>query len=289
MWMWSSSALVLIVTTYLTGITTRTNAKPAVAAFTSFGQAERKCHHPKNGNNHKVVGVDNQRRRRRLFVPNRRPLSTTTTILANANDNEMTRQQEEAERLLAKAKQLRAEIEQQEADTIQNTKEQNDNNPTQTTKATTTKMPSSSSSQISSSPWSVISSSTKEEEENDDGIGYRLYVDIGREQGTWMDIRWGASGKRIEFTIDIKLVTNGIVVTDSTIVKNMVQDNFGGRSTPIYTVETAKAARLRNGFDRMDCTTTTAGYRIDQDKTGRSTIRFFIPVEGTPETGSSYG
>eukprot|EP00956_Cyclotella_meneghiniana_P008937 scaffold12269_cov41-Cyclotella_meneghiniana.AAC.3 len=28
-------------------------------------------------------------------------------------------------------------------------------------------------------------------------------VDIGREPDTWMDPRWGASGHRIEFTLDV--------------------------------------------------------------------------------------
>ena len=37
-------------------------------------------------------------------------------------------------------------------------------------------------------------------ETNDDLVWYRLYVDIGREEGTWMEPRWGASGNRIEFT-----------------------------------------------------------------------------------------
>merc|ERR1712232_122441 len=46
-----------------------------------------------------------------------------------------------------------------------------------------------------------------EEGSNDDDSStvtwYRLHVDIGRESGTWMDPRWGASGKRIEFTVDV--------------------------------------------------------------------------------------
>ena len=32
---------------------------------------------------------------------------------------------------------------------------------------------------------------------------YRQYNDIGREDGTWMDPKWGASGRRIEFTVDV--------------------------------------------------------------------------------------
>ena len=57
---------------------------------------------------------------------------------------------------------------------------------------------SSSSSSSSSSPWSCPPPP------NDTvAAGYRLYVDIGREEGTWMDLRWGASGRRIEFSLDV--------------------------------------------------------------------------------------
>ena len=36
--------------------------------------------------------------------------------------------------------------------------------------------------------------------------GYRLYIDIGREPGTWMDPRWGASSRRLEFTLDVSFL-----------------------------------------------------------------------------------
>ena len=117
------------------------------------------------------------------------------------------------------------------------------------------------------------------------GIGYRLYIDIGREQGTWMDPRWGASGKRIEFSVDVKFMSD--TAANQTVVDRMVKDNFGGKSSPTCEVQTSPMARLRSGFDEMACH--GGGYRIDTGRNGASTVRFYILVDGTPESGSSYG
>jgi hypothetical protein len=126
------------------------------------------------------------------------------------------------------------------------------------------------------SPWSVSSDHTGEE--------YRLYVDIGREEGTWMDRRWGASGRRIQFSIDVKFLT---FLADESVASKMVKDNFGGSSSEFYSLESASSARLRNGFDKMECH--GGGYRIDSSR-GQDTIRFYLAVDGTTtEQNSSYG
>eukprot|EP00521_Asterionellopsis_glacialis_P015082 CAMPEP_0195293468 /NCGR_PEP_ID=MMETSP0707-20130614/12508_1 /TAXON_ID=33640 /ORGANISM="Asterionellopsis glacialis, Strain CCMP134" /LENGTH=308 /DNA_ID=CAMNT_0040354187 /DNA_START=66 /DNA_END=990 /DNA_ORIENTATION=+ len=163
---------------------------------------------------------------------------------------------EEAQRLLERAQELRA--------SIPESKE---------------KVASSESTTeiIKDSPWSVSG------QDDVPGVGYRFYIDIGREEGTWMDPRWGASGKRIEFTLDVKFLTGEASIADDTVRDTMVKDNFGGKSSPVCILQSAEMARLRGGFERMKCY--GGGYRIDSGKT--QTARFFINVEGTPESGSS--
>jgi hypothetical protein len=126
------------------------------------------------------------------------------------------------------------------------------------------------------SKWMVESDSS--------GVGYRLELDIGREEGTWMDPRWGASGRRISLTLDVLFSD---LPADKETEEKMVKDNFGGKSSRVCLLETAPAARLRNGFDKMKCT--GGAYRVDSGGNGQQTARFYIPVEGTPERGSSYG
>lgn len=129
-------------------------------------------------------------------------------------------------------------------------------------------------STIRSSPWNVAESQQV-------GIGYRLYFDIGREPGTWMDPRWGASGKRIQFTLDVKFLTE--IQANPETVLGMVKDNFGGKSLPVMMLQTAENARLRAGFDKMKCN--NGGYRIDlsNDQRNSNTLRFFVRVEGTKQ------
>jgi len=119
-------------------------------------------------------------------------------------------------------------------------------------------------------PWNLPTS-----DEDVDGEDFRLYVDIGREDGTWMDPRWGASGRRIEFTLDVRFATD--TLANETVTSRMVQDNFGGKSSPTYIVQSAENARLRNGFDRMKCH--GGAYRIDVVKNG-ATARFYMAVDG---------
>lgn len=124
------------------------------------------------------------------------------------------------------------------------------------------------------SEWTVTS--------NEIGVGYRLYLDIGREQGTWMDPRWGASGRRMDLALDVMFCTE--TLADATTQANMVQDNFGGKRAPVYQLDSAPSARLRNGFDKMKCF--CGGYRVDVAKDGKA-IRFHVNVDG--KEGPEYG
>jgi hypothetical protein len=162
----------------------------------------------------------------------------------------------EAEVLLKRAKELRASLPEEEKKVAST---ESANAPTQ-----------------KDSKWSV-------QQNSEAGVGYRLALDIGREDGTWMDPRWGASGKRIEWTLDVVYAD---VAATAEQVEKMVKDNFGGKSSSVSLLETAPAARLRNGFDQMKCE--GGAYRVDSGNNGQ-TCRFYINVEGTPERGSSYG
>jgi hypothetical protein len=124
------------------------------------------------------------------------------------------------------------------------------------------------------SEWTVTSTEV--------GVGYRLYLNIGREPGTWIDPRWGASGKRMDLTLDVMFCTE--TMADATTQANMVQDNFGGKRAPVYQLESAPSARLKNGFDKMKCF--CGGYRVDVAKDGK-TIRFHVNVDG--KEGPEYG
>ena len=176
----------------------------------------------------------------------------------------------EAESLREKAEKLRLEIERESPQAKPET-----NNPsTSTTGKDTTEIAASLS------PWSIVPTGPKEEGDRE----FRLYTDIGREDGTWMDPRWGASGKRIEFSLDVRLLSNRLASPEA--AKKMVQDNTAGKSSRVLALNTAKYARLRDGFDRMECM--GGAYRIDTDRSGRSTIRIVIEVEGTTRADQSY-
>ena len=173
-----------------------------------------------------------------------------------------TNASEEAARLLAKAKEIRESIpEEPEASTA---------------------VTSSSTSEVEDQTTSAATAA-----------GYRLYCDVGRENGTWMDPRWGASGSRIEFTLDVEFALptadeSGVDVSlanDATCDK-MVKDNFGGKSSQVRSLKSLKSARLRGGFDKMRCD--GGGYRIDVGG-GNSVCRFFVECEGTPERGGTFG
>jgi hypothetical protein len=192
------------------------------------------------------------------FVPSQHRLPRFHTIELHAKTDNA---KEEAERLLARARELRSEIgavtpkKQQTADDV---------------------LSKTTSKQVS--PWNVADNNAK-------CTGYRLYVDIGREEGTWMDPRWGASGRRIEFSLDVAFLLDE--EASETIQANMIKDNFGGKSSTTKLLLTAPYARLRSGFDRMPCR--DGGYRIDDGRNGASTVRFFVSVDGTEASTTSYG
>ena len=208
------------------------------------------------------------------------PTTTLTTtasqfqLQAQTDPNTPENLRAEAESLREKAEKLRSEI---EGNSVQIKP------PTTATAltgsaATTEKNAADDTSSLS--PWAIVPSGPKEDGDRE----FRLYADIGREEGTWMDPRWGASGKRIEFSLDIGLLSNKLASPE--VAKKMEQDNTAGKSSPVFALDTAKYARLRDGFDRMECT--GGAYRIDTDRNGRSTIRIVLEVEGTVRADQSY-
>lgn len=178
------------------------------------------------------------------------PTRLTGIQLARHDDAEQGHR-EEAEMLLEKARKLRTEI--GKLDERVKSSGMTDSSPAQ-------------------SP-TVLSPFLMDNQE--DGESYRLYIDIGREDGTWMDRRWGASGRRIPFSIDIKFLTKNASPEDSA---NMVKDNYMGQSSRPCVIATAKSARLRDGFDKMNCH--GGCYRIDSVD-GKDTVRFYLEVDGT--------
>lgn len=185
-----------------------------------------------------------------------RTLQSYKTLYASSESSDL---KSEAAELLEKARQLRESLDAE-------------------TTTTEKSPPPSSAGNKQTSRWTVPESDSP-------GVGYRLYIDVGREEGTWMDARWGASGKRIEFTLDIKFLTD--TTANQTVVNRMVKDNFGGTSSPVFELISAPKARLRSGFDEM--ASHGGGYRIDMARNGGGTARFHVLVDGTPESGSSYG
>lgn len=137
---------------------------------------------------------------------------------------------------------------------------------------------------IRTTKWNVPPTDENDDSSNE-STGYRLYVNIGREEGTWMDPRWGASQRRMEFTIDIQFhQTTGVSKEQ---LQRMVQDNFIGSRSPVYNLRIAPYARFRNGFDEMKCSVDNGVYRIDTQNQNRRTVRFYITTDG--KTDISYG
>lgn len=223
------------------------------------------------------------------------PVSLSTDSNNNSKDGKII--PKEAEQLLAKAKQIRDSLEEQ--------------TPTPSTSLSGGNVASNTRNNRIS-PFNVqldarISESCA-------SVGYRLYIDLGREDGTWMDPRWGASGKRIEFTIDVSFLSpkcksndnddnnndddgGGASLATQDIVNNMVKDNLSGKSSAVRMIQSATTARLRNGFDRVNFY--NGGYRIDMNMDGETggkgkrlsssnTLRFYLNSDGT-EGKSTYG
>lgn len=123
--------------------------------------------------------------------------------------------------------------------------------------------------------------------------GYRLYLDIGREPGTWMDARWGGSGQRIECTIDVSFPrpvegedTNELLASveiTSGLLKTITK---GKSSSQIYKLQSAPCARLRGGFSKMYID--EGGYCIESNSSSNSlssssTLRFCLSVDGAAD------
>lgn len=205
----------------------------------------------------------------------------------------------EAQELLEKAKRIRESLEKDEKEQQKQKQQAQEQSNSNNDAVTTTNTATTSNSNSKSIPKSVFN--VEEESPPKNSVGYRLYIDIGREEGTWMDPRWGASGKRIEFTTDVSFVlpssssndddtdidTNiDISLASKEIIENMVKDNLSGKSTSVRILNSAPKGRLRNGFDDMN--TYGGGYRIDVMKNNSNTARFYISVNGTEEK-STYG
>ena len=101
----------------------------------------------------------------------------------------------------------------------------------------------------------------------------------------------GASGRRIEFTVDIRFIKTGELASNQLSKQIMVQDNQGGKSSSTFPLQVAPYARLRGGFDDMSCHVNGA-YRIDKSNHRRQqqqqqsdTVRFFISTR----TGKTNG
>lgn len=207
---------------------------------------------------------------------------TSTNLCTNSNDSSQ-KEKSEAECLIERAQQLRDEIAVAEKKLDRTTTNRDSQQGDQRVTTSTTKI---------SIPWSVPTSLANDKDNNtttSDALvfentktlgGYRLYVDIGREPGTWMEPRWGASGRRLEFTLDIELTLQRAT---SHLQKLMIRDKLGGGSkgsSLVYKVVTAPMARMRQGFDQISCF--EGAYRIDNvnRQTDDQTIRFFIQTKG---------
>ena len=121
---------------------------------------------------------------------------------------------------------------------------------------------------------------------------FRLYIDVGREKGTWMDPRWGASGRRIECTLDASFAiqqpleeddkTQTLVSEDITAGLMKTVTNKSSSVSQVYKLQTAPYARLRGGFDKMSIL--DAGFCIESTPSASSsTLRFCINVPGVKD------
>mmetsp|Transcript_29883 Transcript_29883/g.54218 ORF Transcript_29883/g.54218 Transcript_29883/m.54218 type:complete len:313 (-) Transcript_29883:242-1180(-) len=196
-----------------------------------------------------------------------RQLSRSAVVLGATSEDDGNAALAEAEQLLAQAKAIR------------------DSLPESSSK-------SDSSTTISGQEGKIVSQfslPTPESSEN----GYRLYVDIGREPGTWMDARWGGSGQRIECTIDVSFPrpmegedTNELLASveiTSGLLKTITK---GKSSSQIYKLQSAPCARLRGGFGKMYID--EGGYCIESNSSSKSlssssTLRFCLSVDGAAD------
>lgn len=205
---------------------------------------------------------------------------TPTVLQSQTNNKESSNQQQQsssssspqqlqAQELLEKARKLREEIDQASS---------------ATTTPGASREPTIITKVPASSPWALVNYNNSDNDDSSSSettTAYRFYVDIGREQGTWMDQRWGASGQRIAFSLDVAFTTRP---ANRTVAHQMVQDNQRGsfsKKSPVYCLDVAPFARLRGGFDRMKCQ--PGAYRLDiANNRGQpqKTLRLFFFTEG---------
>jgi len=188
----------------------------------------------------------------------------------------------EAERLLAKAKAIRESLPDTAAATDDGASTSNSNESTTATRQGGNRIVSK---------FSLPSPQSSES-------NFRLYIDIGRESGTWMDPRWGASGRRIECTLDIAFPRPSTSATEegaTTIPQPATEEITAGliktvttkssTLSPVYKLQSAPFARLRGGFDEMKII--DGGYCVESSATASlsssSTLRFCIDVVGTTD------
>lgn len=216
---------------------------------------------------------------------------------SNGNDNATTRITE-AEKLMAKAKAIRESI-----------------------PISTNEPQSTSLNQQQTTVTKILSEfSLPQQSLDDNNNNYRLYLDIGREKGTWMDPRWGAryvlvinficahlmhialdthliliffcSGRRIECTIDISFATTQpssdeddetqlLASEDVSTALIKTVTNKSSSLSQVYKLQSAPYARLRGGFDKM--TITNGGWCIERGSSSSSTLRFCMEVAGTKD------
>lgn len=119
------------------------------------------------------------------------------------------------------------------------------------------------------------------------GCSYRLNVDVGRESGTWMDPRWGASGRRIEFTLEVSFPlpsVDEVSFASEDIAKGLLKSVTSKSNTvsQVYKMNHAPYARLKGGFDKMAIL--DGAYCIETSSTrSSSTLRFCLLVAGADE------
>jgi len=197
--------------------------------------------------------------------------TTNTQLFVNQQQGDLA---QEAQELLAKAQKLREEINAATEDA-----------PAATATATVATTTTTTTLQKKQSKWSVNYDNDNVDNDDDtqQSTTYRLYLDIGREEGTWMDPRWGASGRRIEGTLDVCFSSSPAT---KEITDRMVTDNQMGASSPCFTLQAAKWARLKGGFDEMGVVTEQqvgGGYRVDGSSSNMrnsQTLRFYVTVKG---------
>jgi hypothetical protein len=181
--------------------------------------------------------------------PTRRPWVLQLARTVGDNDKESALR-EDAKAMLEKAKELRNQIEQ-------------------------SSLPSSGARAAGSRPMPAAPEGADAMMGGED---FRLYVDIGREEGSWMDSRWAASGRRIEFILDVRFLDRP---ADAEACGRIVADNMTGAKTIAKCLLVATHGRLNNGFNKMKCS--HGAYRIDMSNNSdaTNTVRFCIGTEGT--------